>query len=248
MFLQLALAIAVAAAARDTPCFSASAQRPSDNLCLAAADGGEAPNCVNVGSFSVPDYKCRACAANCDCAAGEYCTKTPGPDAGKCAKLSDTGKIGKSCTNFGLPGTPGARVPVLGADDASICGGAIFSPATSEFVNYEWLGSCVDGKCRMCAGEMAAWAIALAAAIVPGLAQSNFANFANFTKDDGGSLVCGGTYCDGGQIRRTDDSWMAKYYSTGVLTATFAFVMLIFFTLLVTSLAECCARRREQKG
>jgi len=222
---------------------------PYDNYCSGETDpetGHDTPNCVNSNTRTSPTWVCGECAVNCDCAAGEYCVKTPGPSAGKCAKLSDSGKIGGPCTNFALRGTPGARDPIKDVDDLGVCGISIFSDADGSFLGYEWLGGCLLGKCVECIGDTASWAIATTAQIVPGM--SNFVNLANSSAAwDGGSLVCSDRYCDAGKIVGST-SWFYEVYPTGVLTGILVFVIFIFIGIVCVGFVQYCSTKRMFRG
>lgn len=218
---------------------------PYDNYCSGETDpetGRDAPNCVNSGTRASPAWVCGECAVNCDCGIGEYCIKTPGPSAGKCARLSETGKIGGPCTSFALRGTPGARDPVKDVDDLGVCGISIFSDADGSFLGYEWLGGCLLGRCAECIGDTASWAIATTAQIVPGM--SSFANVANLSSAwDGGSLICSERYCDAGKIVGST-SWFYEVYPTGVLTGILVFVIFIFTGIVCVGFVQYCSTKR----
>jgi len=235
------------ASARGQACLGPGSA-PSDNYCVGEydEDGGFAtPNCVNVGSRSSPDWRCARCAANCDCPPGYYCVKTPGPSAGECAALAQTGKIGGPCAIL-------AGAPEKGLDDAALCGAAIFDDddGAGEFVQFEWLGSCVGGKCSACAGGKEAWALAVAAQLVPGLLQdAGEWSCANWTGDGGracdcGSLICDGRMCDRGAVVYKSP-WFVDMIPMGVNVAILVFVALIFGLGLVVVCMQCC---REGKA
>lgn len=250
---------------------------PYDNYCYSEtdSDGHSAPNCVNSGTLAAPVWTCGRCAVNCDCGVGEYCVKTPGPSAGSCKTVASTEKIGAACTSFALAGTPGARNPKEGVDDASLCGGAIFSDADGTFITYEWIGSCASGKCVECAGDPAAWAIATTAQIVPGLTTA-IVPAVNTTAisvamatilRDTGSMICSDRYCESGvfvQVRflclrqnqsfllttAKDTSWFWELYPTGVMSGILVFVIFIFLLMLGAVAIQCCTnfRRRSSRG
>lgn len=235
----LALSVWFIATAEAAKSCGTTSQLPSDNLCadvIDAESGAATPNCVNMGTQLTPDWRCARCAVNCDCGPGEYCVRTAGPSAGTCAELSAVGKIGKPCTSFGLPGTPGARIPVKGVDDVSICGSAVFDELTGDFAEFEWLGSCTAGICRQCTGGAGSWALALSAQMVPSTRNGSY----------GGSLVCGERTCVGGVVV-AQPTWVWDYYPTGVVTCILVFVIVIFVTTFCASIAECCARCRGRR-
>jgi hypothetical protein len=241
-------AVATVAAGTTTTCSSPS----SDNACATAADditGIAQPNCVNVGTYTTPVWECRQCAVNCDCQPGEYCIRAPGPTAGTCTLLSGTGKIGASCTSFGLVGTPGARVPVKDVDDRAVCGSPLFDDgASGDFIGYEWLGYCSMGKCTACVGDTLAWEIATAARNVPGM---SLAATSNGSAWDGGSLVCGGRYCYYGNVVAAPSWFYGVVYPAGAISGILAFVILIFVTDVIATgahwCARCCRRRKRSE-
>jgi hypothetical protein len=246
---------------------------PHENYCADQFDpetGRAIPNCANVGTASAPDWQCKRCAVNCDCDVGEYCVRGPGPSAGDCATLSSSGKLGAPCTQFGFPGTIGARVPTYGEDDGAVCGSAkvSFFPLTTPGFpmieipslttrrmrssdsngsdRAEKVRSCAtlqsltkcQGACYQCAGDTAAWAIAMStqvsAVVVPA---------PNGSAWDGGSLLRSDRYCYRGTVMGAP-SWFFENYPTGVITAIFVAVFLIMLTFVVTAVHECCTRRR----
>lgn len=238
-----------ASASAAKSCLNPERHVPSDNYCVGEYDpatGDKTPNCVNRGTQIAPDWRCARCAVNCDCPVGQYCVRTPGADAGDCETLESTGKIGETCTAFGLVGATGARVPVRGVDDGSLCGSAIYDERTGAFASYEWLGSCVQGKCSECAGDAVSWSIAITAQIVPGLAGAS--REGNMTGAwDGGSLVCDGRVCDRG-VLVAQPPWFWDYFPTGAITALVVFVILIFAVLFIWFAMECCCCCAKNKG
>ena len=217
---------------------------PYDNYCSGEYDeetGHKTPNCVNVGTQATPDWRCARCAVNCDCPPGDYCVKTPGPSAGTCVSLASTSKIGAVCTSFSLPGTPGARTPIKGVDEVSMCGAAIFDSATERFLQYEWLGNCVGGKCKECAGSNIAWAVAVSAQMVPGMSDAATSNGSAW---DAGRLVCDDRMCSRGYIV-AETPWYLDMLPTGVVTGILVFVILIFLVIVIAATVECCSRHRD---
>jgi hypothetical protein len=222
---------------------------PNDNLCKNAEDssGNAAPNCVNTGTWKDPTWVCRSCLVNCDCKTGYYCVKTPGSTAGNCVGLdSAKNRIGSTCNTFGLLGTPGARIPRFGYDDAMVCGLPIFS-TDKTFLGYEWLGSCVNGKCQECGTDYMSWSIATSIGLLPGAFSSiPFEHNGTQFPATSGSLVCGERYCEYGTIRYSR-SWLEASFPTGVITGILVFVIFIFFIVLIGCLSECFSRWNERR-
>jgi hypothetical protein len=219
---------------------------PSDNACTS-----QLPNCMNVASnVVIPSWKCRRCAANCDCPLGEYCSKTPGPDSGTCIAINSIGKIGAPCSAFG-----NGRVPILGMDDEMVCGLPIFSSVDGSFLTYEWLGDCRNGKCYECGGDAISWTIDLSFQLTPRVEKYDTADNASRGAWDGGSLVCDGRYCSAGIIFQSgSDDWFGEYYSSGLVGGICACVWILFVMILFAALAECrkrcscCCGRRHTKS
>jgi hypothetical protein len=224
------------------PCIRTSDGTPSDNFCVDEKDedGHPTPNCMNIGSQATPDWRCARCAVNCDCPPGSFCVKTPGPQAGTCRTLSSTGRIGATCTSFGLMGTPTARIPVAGLDEETICGEAFFDEATGSFVSFEWMGDCAVGRCYECGGGAAAWSMAYTIELVSQTADQSNASVGS--PWDSGSLVCGdGRTCYHGEIVGSA-SWIWEYLPTGLLIAILVILLFIFIIVVVGAIAECYAR------
>src|SRR5512133_2915187 len=208
-----AMVFALRARARggeDYSCFSTLRSAPSDDLCANQSDpdtGRSLPNCVNVESESDPKWRCRRCAVNCDCPVREYCVKTPGPLAGTCVPIADGGKVGSTCAVFAV-----GAVPVRGVDDAVLCGFAAFSEdGRAEFLGYEWLGTCVGGRCCECSGD------ALGSAYLATAAKQGFWH-------DTGSLLCQDRYCYRGTVA-ADPSPFEEEYGFGVKVTLLVFVL-----------------------
>jgi len=214
---------------------------PRDNACVGAVDdvgagGWPAPNCVNAGSESAPAWRCARCARNCDCDIGDYCVKTPGPSAGRCEPVAGTMRIGATCTEF----APGGPAPRRGVDDAFLCGDAAFSDATSEFLGYNWLGSCSRGACSACAGDAVSHAVALVADVAANATGAG-------AWGDGGSLLCADRMCDGGAVVPADAAPFMDAFPTAVSCATLALVAAMCLLSLAYCARACVARARNSR-
>jgi hypothetical protein len=214
----------------------------SDNLCIDSEDG---PNCMNRGTEAIPSWECATCAVNCDCPIGHYCVKTPGPDAGTCVSLASRDRIGGSCIDFDV-----VHTPTRGVDELLLCGEPIFAISTTDarFLGYEWLGACIGGTCRECAGDLVTTGVVTAKTVISTDTRTTPVVVVadNFTLRDGGSLICGDRYCNHGKIV-AETTVFEDYFWTGTLVGILIVLCMMLGLFVTMSIVDCSSRRKDRR-
>jgi hypothetical protein len=239
--LLLLIVIAVCAAV-DVPCATPNGLGPNPNACADAVSGSgdPLPNCMNVSPTDGMVWMCTQCSHNCDCQIGQYCEKGPGRNAGSCLPLAEDVMIGKPCMIFGIPGTSGAIIPIMGYNDHLVCGAPVFN-ATGTFLRYDWVGSCIHGICNECDGGTVPWSMAASwMSLVPSTtAIPGESGIEGWLERDGGTLLCPQRFCRDGKISggAALDSYIMPHE---IVAAILGFVIIITFFLCCILFSACC--------
>jgi len=231
--------------AAETPCGTASSTTEFNktidtiiakpNLCKGAK--GQ-PFCVNtvreteIGS----KFYCRECSKNCDCPINLYCVKSVFNNGtrGTCVPIEES-ILNKPCNNFEMKSygrfTVEPVYPVKGIDDEMVCGLPIFDSAdNNRFLFYEWLGTCKEGVCKVCAP------------LGPQFQQE----YDYMEEVEQSSLFCPGRECVGGVLRLSnyaidpnDFNPLRKLQSMeGISGSILAFVIIITLANIVMCLCS----------
>jgi len=207
------------------------------NICLNVTGK---PFCVNVVPDPEQHFVCRQCQKNCDCGLEYYCVKsTAGSERGNC-KLIETDKIDTPCNNFDELDPVGRfvvepKTPTFGVDDKLVCGIPIFD-SLNKFTLYEWLGSCTQGKCKVCSSL--------------GPIYTQELDYLSQGLDD--TLFCPGRVCVGSKLQMSQyavESSQFQIFQTveGINGTILAFVILLTLFNFVMCICSVRASRNPKR-
>jgi len=215
----------------------------SSNMCY---EQQGTPFCVNIGEGEkVDNFVCRECIQNCDCVLDKYCVKKLGSSRGNCKDI-EKDKINTACNNFDELELIGRlienpKTPIYGIDDKLVCGIPVFLNDSKEvkFEFYEWLGSCMQGKCKLCTPV--------------GPTYTQELDF--MMQDQKDSLFCPGPVCIGGQLQLGSYAIDPEEFHPllriqtveGINGAILAFVVILCFFNLIMCVCSVRASRNPRK-
>jgi len=128
------------------------------NMC--AKEAGS-PFCINTAKLGEdPTFECRECdperGGDCDCSPGKYCVKDKKMGEQGTCKVYERDILQRACSmptpRKAAPASTAAVLSLLkkGFNDEMFCGKVVYDEA-GNYKAHEWVGTCVQGKCQVCA-------------------------------------------------------------------------------------------------